>query len=62
LPLLERVMRLVRPMKMDEIRGIQVADGRRARVYLLVAPLLPRQIKADPELAVRRAAQAARLG
>jgi len=49
----------VRPMKMDEIRGIQVADGRRARVYLLVAPLLPRQIKADPELAVRRAAQAA---
>jgi acyl-phosphate glycerol 3-phosphate acyltransferase len=61
LPLLERVMRWVRPMKMDEIRGIRVADGRRARVYLIAAPLLPRQIKSDPELAVRRAAQAARL-
>jgi predicted amino acid dehydrogenase len=48
-------------MKMDEIRGIETRDGRRARVYLVVAPLLPRQIKAHPELAVRRAVQAARL-
>jgi acyl-phosphate glycerol 3-phosphate acyltransferase len=59
--LLERAMRLVRPMKLDEIRGIELADGRRARVYLLGAPLLPRQIKGDPELAVSRAVQAARL-
>src|SRR5712692_3726345 len=61
LPLLERVMRLVRPMKMDEIRGIEVADGRRVRVYLIAAPLLPRQIKREPDLAVRRAVQAAQL-
>lgn len=60
-PFLERLMRHVRPMKLDEIRGIQVADGRRARVYLIGAPLLPRQIKGDPELAVLRAVQAARL-
>jgi len=61
LSLLERLTRLVRPMKMDEIRGIEVADGRRVRVYLLAAPLLPRQIKREPELAVLRAVQAARL-
>jgi acyl-phosphate glycerol 3-phosphate acyltransferase len=61
LPLLELAMRLIRPMKLDEIRGIETLDGRRARVYLLGAPLLPRQIKGDPDLAVRRAVQAARL-
>ena len=58
---LERLTRLVRPMKMDELRGIQLADGRRVRVYLLAAPLLPRQIKQEPALAVRRAIQAAEL-
>jgi acyl-phosphate glycerol 3-phosphate acyltransferase len=61
LSVLERLTRLVRPMKMDELRGIQLADGRRVRVYLLAAPLLPRQIKQEPELAVRRAIQAAEL-
>jgi acyl-phosphate glycerol 3-phosphate acyltransferase len=61
LSLLERLTRLVRPMKMDEIRGIRLADGRRVRVYLIAAPLLPRQIKAEPQLAVRRAVQASRL-
>ncbi len=59
--LLERMTRLVRPMKLDEIRGIEAASGRKARVYLLCAPLLPHQIKGDPELAVRRAVQAAHL-
>jgi acyl-phosphate glycerol 3-phosphate acyltransferase len=61
LSLLERLTLMVRPMKMDEIRGIETTDGRRVRVYLLAAPLLPRQIKTNPELAVRRAIQAARL-
>jgi acyl-phosphate glycerol 3-phosphate acyltransferase len=58
-PIMERLMREFKPMKLDEIRGIETADGRRARVYLLAAPLLPRQIKENPELAVRRAIQGA---
>jgi acyl-phosphate glycerol 3-phosphate acyltransferase len=59
LPLIERLMLWVKPMKLDEIRGIVTPDGRRARVYLLGAPMLPRQIKNNPMLAVRRAVQAA---
>jgi acyl-phosphate glycerol 3-phosphate acyltransferase len=51
----------VRPMKVDEIRGIETRDGRRARVYLVGVPWLPAQIKENPRLAVRRAVQAARL-
>ncbi len=53
--------RLVRPMKVDDWHPIITADGRRARVYLVGAPLLPDQIRAEPALAVRRAVQAAQL-
>lgn len=51
----------VRPMKVDEIRGIVTTDGRRARVYLVGVPWLPAQIRQHSRLAVRRAVQAARL-
>src|SRR5207302_8296473 len=55
------LMRFVRPMKVDAVRGIELPDGRRVVVYLIGVPWLPEQIKANPELAVRRASQAARL-
>jgi predicted amino acid dehydrogenase len=61
LSFVEQLMRLMRPIKVDELRGIEASNGRRARVYLLTSPLMPQQIKAEPELAVRRAVQAARL-
>lgn len=53
--------RFVRPMKVDDIHPVRTADGRRARVYLLGVPLLPDQIRSEPDLAVRRAVQAAHL-
>jgi acyl-phosphate glycerol 3-phosphate acyltransferase len=53
--------RLARPMKVDDIRPIVTADGRRARVYLIGVPLLPDQIRSEPGLAVRRAVQASDL-
>jgi predicted amino acid dehydrogenase len=58
---IRRLMCWVRPMKVDVISGIEVTTGQRARVYLIGVPLLPEQIKGQPELAVRRAVQAARL-
>lgn len=53
--------RFARPMKVDDIRPIVTADGRRARVYLIGVPLLPDQIRSEPGLAVRRAVQASDL-
>ena len=50
-----------RPMKVGEVRGVRTADGREVLCHLISAPLLPHQIKAKPELAVRRAIQGARL-
>src|SRR5262249_23282368 len=58
---IRRMMLWLRPMKFDVIRGIEVSTGHRACVYLLGVPLLPEQIKEHPEVAVRRAVQAARL-
>lgn len=55
------VARFVRPMKVDQLRDITTRDGRRARLYLIGVPLLPDQIRNEPALAVRRAAEAARL-
>ncbi|GEM85544.1 glycerol-3-phosphate acyltransferase [Meiothermus granaticius] len=57
----ERLAEAFRPMKNGELRGVKTADGREIRVYLLSAPLLPHQITGKPELATRRAIQAARL-
>lgn len=59
--LVRRAARLMRPMKVDEIRPVVSADGRRARVYLIGVPLLPDQIRGEPALAVHRAVQAADL-
>lgn len=55
------VARFARPMKVDDIRPIVTADGRRARVYLIGVPLLPDQIRSEPGLAVGRAVQASDL-
>lgn len=51
----------LRPMKMAEMRNMFTPDGREIRCYLIVAPLLPEVITGKPELAVKRAIQAARL-
>ena len=57
----ERFAELFRPMKVGEIRGVKTKDGREIFCHLNSAPLLPHQIVAKPELAVRRAIQGARL-
>lgn len=57
----EKLTERFRPMKMGELSGVRTGDGREIRCYLLSAPLLPEQITRKPELAVRRAIQAARL-
>ncbi|MFN4070952.1 MAG: glycerol-3-phosphate acyltransferase, partial [Thermus caldifontis] len=58
---IERLAEFFRPMKVGEVRGVRTADGREVLCHLISAPLLPHQIKAKPELAVRRAIQGARL-
>jgi len=58
---IERLAERFRPMKVGEVRGVRTADGREVLCHLISAPLLPHQIKAKPELAVRRAIQGARL-
>ncbi len=57
----ERLAEWIRPMKVGELRGVKTKDGREVRCYLISAPLLPHQIVNKPELATRRAIQAARL-
>lgn len=59
--LLRRALLWMRPQKHDEIRGIRLADGRELRVMLIGGPLLPDQIRENPELATRMAIQGARL-
>ncbi len=49
------------PMKVGELTGVRTGDDRRIRCYLISTPLLPEQIVAKPDLALRRAIQAARL-
>ncbi len=58
-PIVKQVTRLIRPMKVDTIRGIQLTDGRQVTVHLIGVPWLPEVIKANPAGAVERAAQAA---
>lgn len=53
--------RFMRPMKLDEYVGIESKDGKRLRVYILGAPLFAEQIVSEPDLALKRAKQAARL-
>jgi acyl-phosphate glycerol 3-phosphate acyltransferase len=59
--LLKRLLPTFKAMKSDTYRGIRTADGRDVIVHLLVSPLLPEQIKGNPDLALRRAVQAAQM-
>ena len=61
LPLIRRAVRLLRPQKQSELRGVRLADGRELRVMLISGPLLPDQIRRYPEEATRLAIQGARL-
>lgn len=54
------LMRWMRPIKVDTMRGIRLPDGRTVQVHLLTVPWLPEMIKAYPELAVYRCVQGAR--
>lgn len=59
--LLRRSLLWWRPQKVDEWRGITLADGRELRVLLIGAPMLPEQIRAYPQEALRMAIQGATL-
>jgi predicted amino acid dehydrogenase len=61
LGVLKRLLLLVRPIKLDTVRGIAVGDGRTVQVHLVCVPWLPEMIKAHPKLAVLRASQAAQV-
>jgi predicted amino acid dehydrogenase len=51
----------IRPFKIGELRGMYTTNGKEIRCLLLTAPLLPQVFKNEPELAVKRAIQGARL-
>ena len=61
LSLIRRALRLLRPQKQSEMRGIRLADGRELRVMIISGPLFPEQIRRYPEEATRLAVQGARL-
>lgn len=50
-----------RPMKIGELRGIRTVQGKEIHCYLLTCPLLPDRFKDDPDLALKRAIEGARL-
>lgn len=58
---LEWIGKQVRPFKIGELRGMYTTDGKEIRCILLTGPLLPQVFKNEPELAVKRAIQGARL-
>jgi len=51
----------LRPMKVGELRGVRTVDGKEIRTYLLSSPLLPDVFRDQPDLAVKRAVEGARL-
>lgn len=59
--LLRRSLLWWRPQKVDDWRGITLADGRELRVLVIGAPMLPEQIRAYPQEALRMAIQGAKL-
>ena len=61
LSFIRRAVRLLRPQKQSEMRGIRLADGRELRVMIISGPLFPDQIRRYPEEATRLAIQGARL-
>lgn len=58
---LYRLLPHMRPQVQDEIRGVALADGRELRVLLIAGPMLPEQIRAQPQAAVQMAVRGARL-
>lgn len=58
---LRRVLPHLRPQVQGEIRGVALPDGRELRMALISGPLLPDQIRGDPEGATRMAILGARL-
>jgi acyl-phosphate glycerol 3-phosphate acyltransferase len=59
--LLKRITPYLRPLLHAEFTGIELPDGRELRVMIITGPLLPDQIREQPELATRMAIQGARL-
>ncbi|WP_034339870.1 glycerol-3-phosphate acyltransferase [Deinococcus misasensis] len=51
----------LRPVKVDELRGIKTSEGIDVRMYLITCPVLPEFFRDKPEMAVQRAIQGARL-
>ncbi len=58
---LEKLALFIRPFKLGELRGMYTSDGKEIRCILLSAPILPQTFKSNPDLAVKRAIQGARL-
>jgi predicted amino acid dehydrogenase len=58
---LRRLLPHLRPQVQGEIRGVELPDGRELRVALIAGPMLPDQIRSDPEGAERMAILGARL-
>lgn len=57
---LKRLFLTVRPQFQGVIDGVRTADGRKLRVMLISAPLLPDQFRSNPEDALRLAIQGTR--
>ena len=60
-PALRRLMPWLRPQLHGIVRGVELADGRTLEVVLIGGPMLPDQIRADPETATRMAIRGAQL-
>lgn len=60
-PTLKRITPYLRPLLHAEFTGIELPDGRELRVQIITGPLLPDQIREQPELATRMAIQGAQL-
>jgi predicted amino acid dehydrogenase len=60
-PWLRWVLPHLRPQVQGEIRGVALPDGRELRMALISGPLLPDQIRGDPDGATRMAILGARL-
>jgi predicted amino acid dehydrogenase len=59
--LLRRLLPWLRPQLHGVVRGVELPDGRTLEVVLIGGPMLPDQIRAEPEAALRMAIRGARL-
>ncbi|MEX2502019.1 MAG: glycerol-3-phosphate acyltransferase [Trueperaceae bacterium] len=58
---LRKLLPWLRPQVHDILRGVILPDGRTLEVVLIGGPMLPDQIRAEPEVATRMAIRGARL-